>query len=153
MSREIYARAFLLKREKWMYRCVTTFHWLRTPSLQIPSMLSLKITMFVSIFLVTLFRVKFFLSIACLANLVRLGISVCCWNLGQIICGVFEILAQFLFITNQMQLEYYHQKRNVRVAPRVAERLKTLDLRKSQRNPWNAWICWWVHSQPPKRQF
>ena len=34
-----------------------------------------------------------------------------------------------------MELDYYHQKVSARVAERVAERLKTLDLRKFQENP------------------
>ena len=39
-------------------------------------------------------------------------------------------LAQFLFTTSKTELNYYHQKLSVWAASRVAERLKTLDLRK-----------------------
>ena len=52
------------------------------------------------------------------------------YNPGQNIQRLFHFLAQFLFTTSEMELNYYHQKVNVRVAPRVAERLKTWNLRK-----------------------
>ena len=42
-------------------------------------------------------------------------------NLGQNICRLFHVFAQFLFSTSEAELDYYHQKVNVR----VAERLKT----------------------------
>ena len=42
----------------------------------------------------------------------------------------FSLFAQFLFTTSETELGYYHQKVNVRVASRAAERLKTWDLRK-----------------------
>ena len=51
-------------------------------------------------------------------------------NLGQNICSLFHFLAQFVFITTETELHYYHQKVNVRVASWVAERLTTLDPRK-----------------------
>ena len=54
------------------------------------------------------------------------------YNLGQNIWRLFHFLAQFLFTTNETELGYYHQKVNVRVASRVAERLKTYDLSKSE---------------------
>ena len=38
---------------------------------------------------------------------------------------LFRDLVQFLFTTRETELDYYHQKVNVRVASRVAERLKT----------------------------
>ena len=50
-------------------------------------------------------------------------------NLGQNICRPSNIFAQLLSTTNEMELDYYHQKVNVRVVSRVAERLKTPDLR------------------------
>ena len=50
-------------------------------------------------------------------------------NLGQNICRL-HFLAQFVLITSETELNYYHQKVNVRVASRVAERLKTKYLRK-----------------------
>ena len=50
-------------------------------------------------------------------------------NLGQNICRPSNIFAHLLSITNEMELDYYHQKVNVRVVSRVAERLKTPDLR------------------------
>ena len=46
------------------------------------------------------------------------------------ILGLFYVLAQFLFTTSEMELDYYHQKVRVRVASRVAKRLKTYDLKK-----------------------
>ena len=42
-------------------------------------------------------------------------------NLGQKFVDFFHFLAQFLFTLSEMELDYYHQKVNVR----VAERLKT----------------------------
>ena len=48
------------------------------------------------------------------------------YNLGQNIWRLFHVLAQFLFITSETELDYYDQK----VIVRVAERLKTKDLRK-----------------------
>ena len=39
-------------------------------------------------------------------------------------------LAQFVFTTSKTELDYHHQKVNVRVTSRVAERLKTKNLRK-----------------------
>ena len=51
-------------------------------------------------------------------------------NLGQKICRLFHFLAQFVFTTSKTELDYYHQKVNERVALRVAEPLKTYDLRK-----------------------
>ena len=44
-------------------------------------------------------------------------------NLGQSICRFFHVLAQFHFITSEVELDYYHQKVNVQVASRVAKRL------------------------------
>ena len=38
----------------------------------------------------------------------------------------FHVLAQFLFITSEAELDYYHQKISVRVASRIAERLEIL---------------------------
>ena len=48
------------------------------------------------------------------------------YNLRQNICGLFYFLSQLVFITSETKLDYYHQKVNVRVAWRVAERLKDL---------------------------
>ena len=47
-------------------------------------------------------------------------------NLGQNICWLFHFLAQFVFTTSETELDYYHHRVNVR----VAERLKTQELRK-----------------------
>ena len=47
-------------------------------------------------------------------------------NLGQNICRLFNFLAQFVFTTSETEVDYYHQKVNVRFASRVAERLKIL---------------------------
>ena len=52
------------------------------------------------------------------------------YNLGQNICRLFHFLAQFVFTTSETEVDYYHQKVNLRVASRVAERL-----RKFQENP------------------
>ena len=49
---------------------------------------------------------------------------------GQNICRLSHFLAQFVFITSETELDYYHHRVNVRVASRVAERLKSWDLRK-----------------------
>ena len=38
---------------------------------------------------------------------------------------LFHFLAQCFFTTSETDLDYYHQKVSVRVASRVAERLKT----------------------------
>ena len=43
---------------------------------------------------------------------------------------LFHVLTQFLFTTSETKLDYYHQKVSVRVTSRVAEGLKTQDLRK-----------------------
>ena len=47
------------------------------------------------------------------------------YNLGQNICGLFDFLPQLVFTTSETKLDYLHQKVNVRVASRVAVRLKT----------------------------
>ena len=47
------------------------------------------------------------------------------YNLGQTIRRLFYFLAQFVFTTSEMEVDYHHQKVNVRVASRVAKRLKT----------------------------
>ena len=48
------------------------------------------------------------------------------YNLRQNIYGLFYFLSQLVSITSETKLDYYHQKVNVRVAWRVAERLKDL---------------------------
>ena len=55
----------------------------------------------------------------------QLQIFFCTSNLGQNIQRLFHFLTQFLVTTNETELDHYHQKVNVRVASRVAERLKT----------------------------
>ena len=52
------------------------------------------------------------------------GVNYTC-NLGQNIWRLFHILAKFVFTTSETELDYYHQKVNVRVVSQVAERLKT----------------------------
>ena len=37
-------------------------------------------------------------------------------NHGKIICSLFHILAQFPFTTSETQVDYYHQRLNIRVA-------------------------------------
>ena len=41
------------------------------------------------------------------------------YNLGQITCRLFHLWAQFLFTASETELDYYHQKMNVRFALRV----------------------------------
>ena len=36
----------------------------------------------------------------------------------------FQVLTQFLFITSETELYYYHHKENVQVASQAAERFK-----------------------------
>ena len=45
-------------------------------------------------------------------------------NLGQEIYRLFQVFAVF-FSTNEAELDYYYQEVNLRVAPKVTERLKT----------------------------
>ena len=43
-------------------------------------------------------------------------------NLRQNICRLFALFStQFVFATSEKELDYYHQKVNVRVAPRVSK--------------------------------
>ena len=48
------------------------------------------------------------------------------YKFGQNIWRLFHVLAQFLFTTNETELDYYHQKVSVQVDSRVAERLSIL---------------------------
>ena len=45
------------------------------------------------------------------------------YNIGQNTQRLFHFLAEFLFTTSETEVDYYHQKVNVRVASRVAEEL------------------------------
>ena len=47
-------------------------------------------------------------------------------NLGLNIYRLFHFLAQFLFTSNETELDYYHQKENLRVVSLLAEPQKTL---------------------------
>ena len=47
------------------------------------------------------------------------------YNLGQNICKLFPVLAQFLFTTSETELDQYHQKLNIQNASRDQKRLKT----------------------------
>ena len=49
-----------------------------------------------------------------------------CYNLGQNIWRLFHLLVQFFFTASETEPDYYHQKVSVRVASRVAKRLKIL---------------------------
>ena len=49
--------------------------------------------------------------------------------LGKISAN-FPVLARFLFITSEAELDYYHQKVNAPLASGVAEQLIALDLSK-----------------------
>ena len=44
------------------------------------------------------------------------------YNLEQNIYRLFHVLAQFLFTTSETEIDYYHQKVDVRVISRVTER-------------------------------
>ena len=46
-------------------------------------------------------------------------------NLTQNIFSLFQVLVQFLFTSSETEIDYYHQKVNVRNVSRVAERFKT----------------------------
>ena len=46
------------------------------------------------------------------------------YNLGQNICRYIHALAQIPFTTSEMELDYYHQKNNLRVALWLVERLR-----------------------------
>ena len=70
-------------------------------------------------------------------------------NLLQNICRLFHFLAQFFF-TSETELDYDHHKLNVRVASKVAESIKTEDLRKLQENPRKSWIWWQALKRPIK---
>ena len=48
----------------------------------------------------------------------------------QNICRLFHVLAQFLFYTSEMELDYYHQKVNVRVILRVSKQQKLGNFKK-----------------------
>ena len=66
----------------------------------------------------------------------------------------FQItLSEFLFTASETELDYHLQNVNVRVASWDAEWLTigTSEIRKFQENPENAWIWWWVPSQPAKK--
>ena len=77
------------------------------------------------------------------------------YNHRKYTCRHFQILAQFSFTTGERELDYYHQKVNIRVAPRVAKRLKTQDLRtlgNFKEIPETLGIDRKVFSRPHKRQ-
>ena len=46
------------------------------------------------------------------------------------ICRLFRILAQFIFATNEREIDCYYQKVNKRIVSQVAERLKFWNLKK-----------------------
>ena len=52
------------------------------------------------------------------------------YNHGHNIFRIFDVLPNFPFTTSEMMRDCYLQTRNIRVASRVAERLKTLNLKK-----------------------
>ena len=52
------------------------------------------------------------------------------YSLRQNICRLFHFLARFLFTTSDTVLDYYHNKKSLRVSSRVTERLEHSDLRK-----------------------
>ena len=81
-------------------------------------------------------RSQIFVKIGVLKNFANFAGKHLCWslfliNLGQNIWRLFHVLTQFLFTASETELDYYHQKVNVRVASRVAEPPKTYyDLRR-----------------------
>ena len=46
------------------------------------------------------------------------------------LCRLFHFLARFLFTTSDTELDYYHNKKSLRIFSRVPQRLKPSDLRK-----------------------
>ena len=46
-------------------------------------------------------------------------------NLGQNICRLCHILAQFFFTASETEQDYYHQKDSERVSSQAAKPLKT----------------------------
>ena len=52
------------------------------------------------------------------------------YNPGNNTLELYNILVQIRFITSEKKLDIYYSKLCIRVATRVAERLKTYDLRK-----------------------
>ena len=70
-------------------------------------------------------------NVAIQENYFSSNVGICeMYNLGQNIQKLFHFLPQFFFTTSETELDYYHQKVNVRVASRDIERPKTQDLRK-----------------------
>ena len=49
-----------------------------------------------------------------------------CYNLGQNICRLFHVLAQFLFTSSQTELDYYHWKVNVQLPHELQNSLRLL---------------------------
>ena len=52
------------------------------------------------------------------------------YSLGQNIFRLSRVLAHYLFTTSEMELDYYHQHVNVRVASQVTESRKTFEVKK-----------------------
>ena len=52
------------------------------------------------------------------------------YNHGKIFSRFSHILTQFLITTSEWELDYYHEKVNVKVASQVAKPRKTWDLRR-----------------------
>ena len=50
------------------------------------------------------------------------------WNLGQNIFRFFYVLAQLFFTKSDMELDYYHEKLNVRVVSKVFELFKSTNV-------------------------
>ena len=48
------------------------------------------------------------------------------FTLGKNICGFFQVLQQFLLTTCEAELEYYHQKVNIRVVSSLESTLEHL---------------------------
>ena len=50
----------------------------------------------------------------------------CFCNFGQKVCRLFHVLAQFLCTTSETEVDYYHQKVNVRASERLKKDLRKL---------------------------
>ena len=61
-------------------------------------------------------------------------------NLGQRICSLFRVLVQFLFTKSETELDYYHEKQNVRVTHELSNDLR-LSILQNQEISWKFLKC------------
>ena len=57
-----------------------------------------------------------------------------CNNLGQNIFRLFRVLAQFLFTTREVELDYNHQKVNAELSHKLPNNARSYETRKFQEN-------------------